>query len=61
MIAAKSNSFFGHVGESTKDPEADRNPLVKKEKSGAAEPIIVPIVLKMAEFDHKVHYLCFQH
>lgn len=41
-------------GESTKDSGADRNPLVKKEKSSAAAaPIIVPIVLKMAEFDHK--------
>ncbi|KAK1361001.1 2-phosphoglycerate kinase [Heracleum sosnowskyi] len=38
-----------------KDSGADRNTLVKKEKSSgaAAAPIIVPIVLKMAEFDHK--------
>lgn len=42
-------------GESTNDSGADRNPLVKQEKSSgaAAAPIIVPIVLKMAEFDHK--------
>ncbi|KAA8539791.1 hypothetical protein F0562_026483 [Nyssa sinensis] len=39
-------------GETLKDSGADRNPPVSKEKSGA-EPIIVPIVLKMAEFDHK--------
>ncbi|XP_017243732.2 uncharacterized protein LOC108215698 isoform X1 [Daucus carota subsp. sativus] len=42
-------------GESTQDLGVDRNPLVMKEKSSgaAAAPIIVPIVLKMAEFDHK--------
>ncbi|KAK2975816.1 hypothetical protein RJ640_022833 [Escallonia rubra] len=39
-------------GEATKGPEPNRTPL-RKEKSGAVEPIIVPIVLKMAEFDHK--------
>lgn len=31
----------------------DKNTPVNKEKSGP-EPIIVPLVLKMAEFDHKV-------
>ena len=31
----------------------DGNPPVNRERSGA-EPIIVPIVLKMAEFDHEV-------
>ncbi|KAL8135260.1 hypothetical protein AgCh_010067 [Apium graveolens] len=42
-------------GNSTKDSGEDRNLLVKKEKSSGASaaPIIVPIVLKMAEFDHK--------
>ncbi|RVW26533.1 hypothetical protein CK203_103813 [Vitis vinifera] len=40
-------------GEAVKDPETDTNPPAGKEKS-VAEPIIVPIVLKMAEFDHKV-------
>ncbi|KAA8533877.1 hypothetical protein F0562_031394 [Nyssa sinensis] len=39
-------------GGTLKDPETNRNPPVRKEKSGA-EPIIIPIVLKMAEFDHK--------
>ena len=40
-------------GETVKvDPETDKNPPAGKEKYGA-EPIIVPIVLKMAEFDHK--------
>ncbi|XP_059666937.1 uncharacterized protein LOC132312553 isoform X2 [Cornus florida] len=38
--------------ESLKDPETNRNLPVRKEKSGT-ESIIVPIVLKMAEFDHK--------
>ena len=32
--------------------------IVSKEKSGP-KPIIVPIVLKMAEFDHKVVSLSF--
>ncbi|XAR66125.1 hypothetical protein NMG60_11012221 [Bertholletia excelsa] len=41
-----------NVGETIKVPEKDRNQPVGKEKSIAA-PIIVPIVLKMAEFDHK--------
>lgn len=47
------NCISGHVGEAVKDPETDTNPPAGKEKS-VAEPIIVPIVLKMAEFDHKV-------
>lgn len=53
--------FSGHVGETTKDPEAGGNPPAKKEKSGS-EPIIIPIVLKMADFDHEVRpdffFLC---
>ncbi|KAG7035623.1 pgk2, partial [Cucurbita argyrosperma subsp. argyrosperma] len=32
--------------------ETDRSASVRKDKSGA-EPIIIPIVFKMAEFDHK--------
>lgn len=39
-------------GEKVKDSGADQNPSHKREKSGA-QPIIVPIVLRMAEFDHK--------
>ncbi|XP_042061426.1 uncharacterized protein LOC121805581 [Salvia splendens] len=35
-----------------KDAEPIRPPAVNKEKSGP-EPIIIPIILKMAEFDHK--------
>ncbi|XP_062092191.1 uncharacterized protein LOC133798035 [Humulus lupulus] len=35
----------------SKDPVTNKNSPVKKEKSGA-EAIIVPLVLKMAEFDH---------
>ncbi|KMS98883.1 hypothetical protein BVRB_3g067770 [Beta vulgaris subsp. vulgaris] len=34
------------------ETKVDENPQPKKERSGA-EPIIVPIVLKMAEFDHE--------
>lgn len=36
-----------------KDAEPIQPPAVNKEKSGP-EPIIIPIILKMAEFDHKV-------
>lgn len=53
-----SNGFTAHTGETLKDPEKEGNPSVKKEKSGT-EPIIIPIVLKMAEFDHKVYALFF--
>ncbi|XP_042064942.1 uncharacterized protein LOC121808484 [Salvia splendens] len=35
-----------------KDAEPVQPPAVNKEKSGP-EPIIIPIILKMAEFDHK--------
>ncbi|XP_021721814.1 uncharacterized protein LOC110689344 [Chenopodium quinoa] len=38
--------------ETLKETKIDENPQTKKERSGA-EPIIVPIVLKMAEFDHE--------
>lgn len=41
-----------NTGEKVKDSGADQNPSHKREKSGA-QPIIVPIVLRMAEFDHK--------
>ncbi|XP_059304985.1 uncharacterized protein LOC132056698 isoform X1 [Lycium ferocissimum] len=40
------------TGEKVKDSGADQNPSHRREKSGA-QPIIVPIVLRMAEFDHK--------
>ncbi|XP_043718249.1 uncharacterized protein LOC122666174 isoform X2 [Telopea speciosissima] len=39
-------------GETSKDPEIKTNHSTEKEKS-APEPIVIPIVLKMAEFDHK--------
>lgn len=47
-----AESVSDDKGETIKGPETDTNPPVRKEKSGP-EPIIVPIVLKMAEFDHK--------
>ncbi|KAF3957521.1 hypothetical protein CMV_017476 [Castanea mollissima] len=47
-----AESVPGSKGESLKDTEINGNASVRKEKSGA-EPIIVPIVLKMSEFDHK--------
>ncbi|GFQ04706.1 2-phosphoglycerate kinase [Phtheirospermum japonicum] len=39
-------------GETAKDAVPVEPPAVNKDKSGA-EPIIIPIILKMAEFDHK--------
>lgn len=55
-ITWKVQSFltaFMLTGETVRDPETEGNTSVRKEKSGA-EPIIIPIILKMAEFDHKV-------
>ncbi|XP_076944822.1 uncharacterized protein LOC143615618 [Bidens hawaiensis] len=39
--------------DTTKDQVADKKPTLEREKSGVTEPVIIPIVLKMAEFDHK--------
>ncbi|XP_023753263.1 uncharacterized protein LOC111901619 isoform X1 [Lactuca sativa] len=36
-----------------KDQAVERKAIHKREKSGAPEPVVIPIVLKMAEFDHK--------
>ncbi|KAG6716655.1 hypothetical protein I3843_04G053600 [Carya illinoinensis] len=47
-----AGSVPGSKGETVRDPETGGNTSVRKEKSGA-EPIIIPIILKMAEFDHK--------
>ncbi|CAN0902513.1 2-phosphoglycerate kinase [Linum grandiflorum] len=38
--------------KATKGPNEEKNLYIKKAKSGA-DPIIIPIVLKMGEFDHK--------
>ncbi|KAF7824874.1 2-phosphoglycerate kinase isoform B [Senna tora] len=51
-----AENISGDKGGSHKELETDRS-IVNKEKSGP-KPIIVPIVLKMAEFDHKVLSLC---
>ncbi|RWW33669.1 hypothetical protein GW17_00001587 [Ensete ventricosum] len=48
----------GPQGEVHKDSELQSSNSYKKEKS-ATEPIIVPIVLKMSEFDHKVSLFSF--
>nr|XP_043638654.1 uncharacterized protein LOC122609775 [Erigeron canadensis] len=42
----------GSQDDKVKD-QVDRKPELKREKSGVTEPVIIPIVLKMAEFDHK--------
>ena len=49
------------AGDALTDLDTDKKAPVTKEKSGP-EPIIVPLVLKMAEFDHKVvlHLSLFQ-
>ncbi|KAG8381532.1 hypothetical protein BUALT_Bualt06G0131500 [Buddleja alternifolia] len=47
-----SASVPDHKGETIKDSGQIQTPAVKKDKSGP-EPIIIPIILKMAEFDHK--------
>eukprot|EP00257_Ricinus_communis_P020927 XP_015580292.1 uncharacterized protein LOC8289616 [Ricinus communis] len=47
----ESGNTAGGISDN-KDIKRDRNASVKKEKSGP-DPIIIPIVLKMAEFDHK--------
>lgn len=55
-IALKSldivNEISENMGEKVKDSGAAQKPSHRREKSGA-QPIIVPIVLRMAEFDHK--------
>ncbi|OWM79447.1 hypothetical protein CDL15_Pgr022859 [Punica granatum] len=56
--ALESIDLDGRVAESTggsgtaEDPEKDKSTPSRKENAGA-QPVIVPIVLKMAEFDHK--------
>ncbi|MCL7024346.1 hypothetical protein MKW94_020435 [Papaver nudicaule] len=48
-LAASASEDQGHMGEVLK---TKTDPPVNKEKS-PAEPVIIPIVLNMAEFDHK--------
>ncbi|XP_010258912.1 PREDICTED: uncharacterized protein LOC104598508 [Nelumbo nucifera] len=47
-----SGSSSERQGEALKGPGVISSHLVKKEKT-TPEPVIIPIVLKMAEFDHK--------
>ncbi|KAF8019042.1 hypothetical protein BT93_H3809 [Corymbia citriodora subsp. variegata] len=53
-VSLESMHLAGKVTEcqNVKDAEETKTMVTRKEKSGA-EPIIVPIVLRMAEFDHK--------
>ncbi|KAK3419047.1 hypothetical protein EUGRSUZ_H04780 [Eucalyptus grandis] len=53
-VSLESMHLAGKVTEcqNVKDAEENKTMVTRKEKSGA-EPIIVPIVLKMPEFDHK--------
>lgn len=53
----KSDHIVGSVSENKcdniQDSGAESKPPLRREKSGVPEPVIIPIVLKMAEFDHK--------
>lgn len=51
-----SYCFRVFAGGASKETMMDGKLQTKKERSGA-EPIIVPIVLKMAEFDHEVFFV----
>lgn len=43
----------GSKDDNKKDQVTDKKPTLTREKSGVTEPVIIPIVLKMSEFDHK--------
>ncbi|KAL5745993.1 hypothetical protein ACOSP7_027139 [Xanthoceras sorbifolium] len=49
---ALAGSVSENKGEKLKGPHVDRNISLRREKANA-EPIIIPIVLKMADFEHK--------
>ena len=53
IIFLKENCFLCLAGDGHKDLDQQKNNATKKDKP-AAEPIIVPIVLRMSDFDHKV-------
>ncbi|KAL4574898.1 hypothetical protein LXL04_021738 [Taraxacum kok-saghyz] len=54
MIKAEVSSEKLDKHSDVVDQAADENkPILRREKSGVTEPVIIPIVLKMAEFDHK--------
>lgn len=52
-VPLKKNCFLCLVGVGHKDLDQQKNNTTKKDKP-AAEPIVVPIVLRMSDFDHKV-------
>jgi len=52
----RSRCYLCIVGDGHKDLGQSKNNTAKKDKP-AAEPIIVPIVLRMSDFDHKVYSL----
>lgn len=55
LFLVSANAIYCLIsGDVHKDSELHSSNSLGKEKS-ASEPIIVPIVLKMAEFDHKVN------
>lgn len=49
----RNHCYLWLVGDGHKDLGQPKNNTTKKDKS-AAEPIVVPIVLRMSDFDHKV-------
>nr|ACF22760.1 2-phosphoglycerate kinase [Brachypodium distachyon] len=48
----KAEGMSSYTGNGHKDLDQQKNTTTKKDKP-AAEPIIVPIVLRMSDFDHK--------
>ena len=52
----RSHCYLCIVGDGHKDLIQPKNNTVKKVKP-AAEPIVVAIVLRMSDFDHKVYSL----
>jgi hypothetical protein len=55
LLVANHCSFCS-VGNGHKDLDQQKNNTARKDKP-AAEPIVVPIVLRMSDFDHKVYAL----
>nr|GME00654.1 2-phosphoglycerate kinase [Ipomoea batatas] len=52
-VTGALKSLFPEIkDEAVKSSTVDKNPSGRKEKYGA-QPIVIPIVLKMAEFDHE--------
>ena len=58
FLSSSKYQFMWILGEGPKESALQKVSLVKQ-KSSIAEPIVIPIVLKMADFDHKVWFILF--